>query len=94
MEHPIKFISRRRPNTLKFKINPGLETGANDGHAKLVAFLFHPIFPFVISVQQSLLQATIVNFHFRRWQTFFAQFFCKVAVEVFYLTWWSTTPES
>ncbi len=23
MEHPIKFISRRRPNTLKFKINPG-----------------------------------------------------------------------
>lgn len=55
-EHPIKFISRRRPNTLKFKINPGLELGSNDGHIKRVAsFLFHPIFPFVISVQQSFI---------------------------------------
>ncbi|CAK9194779.1 unnamed protein product [Sphagnum troendelagicum] len=66
MEHPIKFISRRRPNTLKFKINPGLELGANDGQIRRVAsFLFHPVFPFAISVQQSFLQATVVNFHFR-----------------------------
>ncbi|KAG0565437.1 hypothetical protein KC19_8G190500 [Ceratodon purpureus] len=66
-EHPIKFISRRRPNTLKFKINPGLELGSNDGHIKRVAsFLFHPIFPFAISIQQSFMQNSIVNFHFRR----------------------------
>jgi de-etiolated-1 len=57
----MKFKSEGNPSDFA-----GLETGANDGHAKLVAFLFHPIFPFVISVQQSLLQATIVNFHFRR----------------------------
>lgn len=47
----------------------GLELGSNDGHIKRVAsFLFHPIFPFAISVQQSFMQTTIVNFHFRRWE--------------------------
>ncbi|XP_073385052.1 light-mediated development protein DET1 isoform X3 [Physcomitrium patens] len=66
-EHPIKFVSRRRPNLLKFKINPGLELGSNDGHIKRVAsYLFHPIYPFAISVQQSFMQTSIVNFHFRR----------------------------
>jgi hypothetical protein len=57
----MKFKSEGNPSDFA-----GLEIGANDGHTKWVAFLFHPIFPFVISVQQSLLQATIVNFHFRR----------------------------
>jgi de-etiolated-1 len=66
-EHPIKFISRRRPNSLKFKINPGLELDSNDGNIKRVAsFLFHPIYPFAISVQQSFMQSSVVNFHFRR----------------------------
>lgn len=67
MEHPIKFISRRRPNTLKFKINPGLEFGAGDGRVKRVAsFIFHPILPFAISIQQSFMQPAVVNFHLRR----------------------------
>ncbi|KAL2607655.1 hypothetical protein R1flu_026228 [Riccia fluitans] len=57
MEHPIKFISRRKPNSLKFKINPGSEEGSHDGRSKRVAsFVFHPIFPFAISIQQSYMQ--------------------------------------
>lgn len=67
MEHPIKFISRRKPNALKFKINPGLEFGPGDGRVKRVAsFIFHPIFPFAISVQQAFMQPAVVNFHLRR----------------------------
>ncbi|KAJ7564160.1 hypothetical protein O6H91_02G005500 [Diphasiastrum complanatum] len=67
MENPIKFLSRRRPNSLKFKINPGLELGSNDGRVKKVAsFLFHPTLPFVISIQQSFMQPSVVNFHYRK----------------------------
>eukprot|EP00250_Pteridium_aquilinum_P035207 c8874_g1_i1 orf=232-1986(+) len=66
-EHPIKFISRRKPNALKFKINPGLELGPGDGRVKKVAsFIFHPIFPFAITVQQAFMQPAVVNFHVRR----------------------------
>lgn len=66
-EHPIKFLSRRKPNTLKFKINPGLELGHGDGGVKRVAsFIFHPIFPFAITVQQAFMQPAVVNFHIRR----------------------------
>lgn len=66
-EHPIKFISRRKPNALKFKINPGAELGPGDGRAKKVAsFIFHPIFPFAITVQQAFMQRAVVNFHMRR----------------------------
>lgn len=35
-EHPIKFISRRRPNTLKFKINPGMQ-------AFPLGYLYQPV---------------------------------------------------
>ncbi|CAM6085593.1 unnamed protein product [Calypogeia fissa] len=67
MEHPIKFLSRRRPNCLKFKLSPGPEHGANDGRTKRVAsFIFHPIFPFAISIQQSFMQPSVINFHFRK----------------------------
>ncbi|XP_057817653.1 light-mediated development protein DET1 isoform X1 [Cryptomeria japonica] len=70
MEHPIKFISKRCPNSLKFKINPGLEVGGSDGRAKrVVSFLFHPVFPFALSIQQSITQPsviTVVNIHLRR----------------------------
>lgn len=67
MEHPIKFLSRRKRNTLKFKINTGLEFGSGDGRVKRAAsFIFHPIFPFAISIQHSFMQPSIVNFHFRR----------------------------
>ncbi|KAL3675388.1 hypothetical protein R1sor_025336 [Riccia sorocarpa] len=67
MEHPVKFISRRKPNSLKFKINPGSEEGSHDGRSKRVAsFVFHPIFPFAISIQQSYMQPSIINFHFRK----------------------------
>ncbi|XP_019250409.1 PREDICTED: light-mediated development protein DET1 isoform X5 [Nicotiana attenuata] len=67
-DHPIKFISRRQPNILKFKIKPGPEAGSTDGRTKKIcSFLFHPILPLAISVQQTLfLQASVVNIHFRR----------------------------
>ncbi|XP_072968246.1 light-mediated development protein DET1 isoform X8 [Typha angustifolia] len=65
-EHPIKFISRRQPNVLKFKIKPGPETGGLDGRAKRISsFLFHPFLPFALSIQQTYMHPTVVNIHFR-----------------------------
>ncbi|XP_028068649.1 light-mediated development protein DET1 isoform X4 [Camellia sinensis] len=67
-DHPIKFIARRQPYSLKFKIKPGPEAGSTDGRTKKIStFLFHPILPFALSVQQTLfLQPSVVNIHFRR----------------------------
>ncbi|PIN21784.1 Negative regulator of histone [Handroanthus impetiginosus] len=67
-DHPIKFISRRQPNILKFKIKPGPESGSTDTRTKKISsFLFHPILPLAISVQQTLfLQPAVVNIHFRK----------------------------
>ncbi|XP_042488753.1 light-mediated development protein DET1 isoform X2 [Macadamia integrifolia] len=66
-DHPIKFISRRHSNSLKFKIKPGPEAGGADGRAKKISsFLFHPILPLALSIQQTFLQPSVVNIHFRR----------------------------
>nr|XP_004511489.1 light-mediated development protein DET1 isoform X3 [Cicer arietinum] len=67
-DHPIKFILRNYPHSLKFKIKPGPEAGSMDGRAKKISsFLFHPILPFALSIQQTLfLQPSVVNIHFRR----------------------------
>ncbi|CAA0836874.1 Light-mediated development protein DET1 [Striga hermonthica] len=66
-DHPIKFILRRHPKTLKFKIHPGPESGGVDTRAKKISsFLFHPILPLAISVQQTVyLHPAVVNIHFR-----------------------------
>ncbi|KAK9147196.1 hypothetical protein Scep_005953 [Stephania cephalantha] len=66
-EHPIKFISRRHPNILKFKIKPGLEVGGADVQTKKIStFLFHPFLPLALSIQHTLLQPPVINIHFRR----------------------------
>ncbi|PSS01565.1 Light-mediated development protein [Actinidia chinensis var. chinensis] len=67
-DHPIKFIARRQPCSLKFKIKPGPEAGSTDSRTKKISsFLFHPILPLALSVQQTLfLQSSVVNIHFRR----------------------------
>ncbi|XP_077233309.1 light-mediated development protein 1 / deetiolated1 (DET1) isoform X2 [Tasmannia lanceolata] len=66
-EHPIKFISRRHPNSLKFKIKPGPEAGGADNRPKKISsFLFHPILPLALSIQQTLMPPSVVNIHFRR----------------------------
>ncbi|XP_058105203.1 light-mediated development protein DET1 isoform X3 [Magnolia sinica] len=70
-EHPIKFISRRQPNSLKFKIKPGFEIGPEAGEVvarpkRISSFLFHPILPLALSVQQTFMQPSVVNIHFRR----------------------------
>lgn len=66
-EHPIKFISVRSPNVVRFKIKPGSDSGASDSRAKRISsFLFHPFFPFALSIQQTYMQPTVVNIHFRR----------------------------
>ncbi|KAJ4706363.1 Light-mediated development protein DET1 [Melia azedarach] len=67
-DHPIKFISRRQPHTLKFKIKPGPEAGTVDGRTKRISsFLFHPFLPLALSIQQTLfLQPSVVNIHIRR----------------------------
>ncbi|WRX15530.1 De-etiolated protein 1 [Theobroma cacao] len=67
-DHPIRFISRRQPNNLKFKIKPGPEFGNADGRSKKISyFLFHPFLPLALSIQQTLfLPPSVVNIHFRR----------------------------
>ncbi|EOA22704.1 hypothetical protein CARUB_v10003410mg [Capsella rubella] len=67
-DNPIKFISRRQPQTLKFKIKPGPECGSADGRSKKIcSFLFHPHLPLAISIQQTLfMPPSVVNIHFRR----------------------------
>ncbi|KAF3441496.1 hypothetical protein FNV43_RR15410 [Rhamnella rubrinervis] len=67
-DHPIKFILRRKPYTLRFKIKPGPEGGTIDNRAKKISsFLFHPSLPLALSIQQTLfLQPSAVNVHFRR----------------------------
>lgn len=67
-DHPIKFISRRQPYNLKFKIKPGPEFGSTDGRSKKIcSFLFHPFLPLALSIQQTLFSPpAVVNIHFRR----------------------------
>ncbi|VAH60552.1 unnamed protein product [Triticum turgidum subsp. durum] len=66
-EHPIKFISVRQPNVVKFKIKPGSDSGGSDSRAKRISsFLFHPFFPLALSIQQTYMQPTVVNVHFRK----------------------------
>ncbi|XP_020978863.1 light-mediated development protein DET1 isoform X1 [Arachis ipaensis] len=72
-DHPIKFILRRHPYSLRFKIKPGPEAGSMDGRAKKISwFLFHPVLPLALSVQQTLIMQpplvniSVVNIHFRR----------------------------
>ncbi|KAI5659065.1 hypothetical protein M9H77_27858 [Catharanthus roseus] len=62
-DHPIKFISRRQPNILKFKIKPGPEGGNSDGRTKKISsFIFHPSLPLALSVQQTLFLQPAVKF--------------------------------
>ncbi|ONK59113.1 uncharacterized protein A4U43_C08F3100 [Asparagus officinalis] len=68
-EHPIKFSSRRPPNSVKFKIKPGPEgeAGGQDSRPKRISsFLFHPFLPFALSIQQTFMQPTVVNIHLWR----------------------------
>ncbi|XP_052175055.1 light-mediated development protein DET1 isoform X2 [Diospyros lotus] len=67
-DHPIKFIARRPPYSVKFKIKAGPEAGSTDSRTKKIcSFLFHPILPLALSVQHtSFLQPSVVNIHFRR----------------------------
>lgn len=65
---PILFYDRHR-GKLKFAMYAGMQGRSGNQQAsqqrKLVAFIFHPTDPFVISVQKSQLNY-IVNFHVRR----------------------------
>eukprot|EP00899_Mesostigma_viride_P012278 jgi/Mesvir1/21050/Mv16541-RA.1 len=69
-DHHIKFFSRRRrPNNLRFKIKPGVEAAGTENstntNKRLALYIFHPRLPFVISVQQVFMQASVINFHLR-----------------------------
>ncbi|CAN1188232.1 Light-mediated development protein DET1 [Linum perenne] len=67
VDHPIKFISRRQPCMLKFKIKPGPEAGNVDNRTrKASSFLFHPFLPLALSIQQSMHFPPSMNIHFRR----------------------------
>lgn len=62
-EFPIKFYSRT-DGQVQFRLSSGLPDKA-DRSKKYASYVFHPSSPFIISVQHSLFQPAIVNFHFR-----------------------------
>ncbi|CAI0449605.1 unnamed protein product [Linum tenue] len=67
VDHPIKFISRRQPSVLKFKIKPGPEAGNVDNRTrKASSFLFHPFLPLALSIQQSMHFPPSMNIHYRQ----------------------------
>ena len=50
-EHPVRFLLKSRPGVLSFKIAPPFSSCGGDGRGKkLVAYIFHPFFPFVVSI--------------------------------------------
>uniref|UniRef100_A0A0K2T8W2 DET1 homolog [Megachile rotundata] n=1 Tax=Lepeophtheirus salmonis TaxID=72036 RepID=A0A0K2T8W2_LEPSM len=65
-DHPIQFYDRNT-GRLMFKIYTGLQNHPSPPTSakRLVAFVFHPTDPFVISVQRTLLDY-VVNFHVRK----------------------------
>jgi de-etiolated-1 len=64
VEYPIKFYSRKT-GQVKFKLNPGIPE-TTDRTKRFASYIAHPCFPFIISVQHTLFQPCVVNFHFRR----------------------------
>ncbi|KAI4312304.1 hypothetical protein MLD38_037127 [Melastoma candidum] len=67
-DHPIKFVLRRHPYTLKFKIKPGPDAGSTDGrmNKRFCSFIFHPFLPLALSIQQtSQFSQPSVNIHLR-----------------------------
>jgi de-etiolated-1 len=62
-EYAIKFYSREDGH-VQFKINPGLPE-KTDRVKRYASYVFHPFYPFIISIQHTLFQPSIVNFHFR-----------------------------
>ncbi|CAG8576575.1 8924_t:CDS:2 [Diversispora eburnea] len=63
-ENIAKFYSRRT-GEFKFKIIFGLPDKSNNRTKRYVALIAHPNFPFIISVQYTVLQPTIINLHVR-----------------------------
>ncbi|KAG9303109.1 hypothetical protein G9A89_005067 [Geosiphon pyriformis] len=61
---PAKFYSRAT-GEFKFQIQLTPSTRGANRVKRYVSFISHPWFPFIISVQYTLLQPTIVNFHVR-----------------------------
>jgi len=50
-----------------FFYSVGSDSGASDSRAKRISsFFFHPFFPLALSIQQTYMQPTVVNIHFRR----------------------------
>jgi len=62
-EFPIKFYSRI-DGQVQFKLSSGIPDKV-DRAKKYASYVFHPSSPFIISVQHSLFQPAIINFHIR-----------------------------
>lgn len=64
-DHPIRFFTRDS-GMLRYKINLGAsERQVSQTNRRLVAFIFHPFEPFIISVQRTASEYK-VNFHIRK----------------------------
>ncbi|TPX72402.1 hypothetical protein SpCBS45565_g00512 [Spizellomyces sp. 'palustris'] len=72
-EHPIKFFDRQT-GQFKFAIDPNLPLNSRQVYAQVrgvkryVTCIFHPVDPFILSIQQVNSSLTVVNLHIRREQ--------------------------
>ncbi len=67
-EHPLKFVLRRRPDRVAFKLlPPPKEPVVVNGRVmrRVVLQLFHPVEPLVISVLQTFMRPTVLNIYYR-----------------------------
>eukprot|EP01135_Chromosphaera_perkinsii_P011978 Nk52_evm5s2554 gene=Nk52_evmTU5s2554 len=64
-DFPVKFYNRDT-DAIKFKINPGTKSRPPGPKVKKYAsYIFHPHDPFVITVQHTYLQPSVVNLHLK-----------------------------
>eukprot|EP00128_Syssomonas_multiformis_P010396 Colp12_sorted_trinity150504_noHs@32009 len=66
-DSPVKFYARST-GSLVFKLNSGQSEPSDPSNRgkRYAAYIFHPVYPFVISVQHTINQPPLVNIHFRR----------------------------
>ncbi|KAK3250471.1 hypothetical protein CYMTET_40153 [Cymbomonas tetramitiformis] len=66
VDFPIKFLSQTKHRKLRFKIDLGYKVGGNEARIKrIVSYVFHPFYPFALSVMMSFLHPQLVNVHMR-----------------------------
>ena len=58
-------VGGRGIKSLRFKLPPSASEAATQRMKRSVSHMFHPVFPFAMSVSRAFMQPQVVSFHFR-----------------------------